>query len=135
MSAPKDPQALRQRILDDPNTAKIAEKIGVPLEQYVADVMHFVQNPGADPSVYVVEDEDLRSKGYEPPDADAIGRYLIEAAAVASAADSTEWTDPAGKKLVDMSGPQAATQAPETTDPALKDELSKALRAGRSKKG
>lgn len=131
---PKDPEAIRKLVLSDPNTAEIAKKIGVPLEEYVNNVIHFVLNPKADPSIYVVEDDDLRSKGFEPPDANAIGRFISEAAAVSSAADATEWTDPRGKKLVNMDGPKGTPEVPETTDANLKKDLEKAMRAKRGGK-
>jgi hypothetical protein len=134
-ATPKDPQAVRALVLSDPNTAKIAEKLGVPLEDYVREVVHFVLNPKADASLYVVEDDDLRTAGFEPPDADAIGRFITEAAAVSSAADATEWTDPRGKKPVDLDGPRGAPEVPDKTDPKLKKDLDRALRAKRGGKG
>lgn len=129
---PKDPETLRKLVLDDPNTAKIAEKLGVALEEYANQVVQFAMNPDAEPSLYMAEDADLKSIGWEPPDPAAMGRYLIEAVTVAEASDKTEFSDPK-KKLVEM--PDAAGAATGTSDPNLKAELEKQLKSDRGRKG
>jgi hypothetical protein len=77
------PEAIRSRLLEDPNTPKLAEQLGVPLEEYVKQVMHFVQNPHEEPQLLIVNDEDLRAMGYEPPSAETLSRVLDEAVALA----------------------------------------------------
>ncbi len=130
--APKDPEALRAQLMEDPETKAIAKHLGVELKDYVAQVLHFVQNPSADPQVYVAEDEDLRSIGWEPADGEAIGKHLVEAVAVAKAADATEYTDPR-KRLVTLD--QAPAQVIGKPDKKLQDELTKQLRTKRGGKG
>jgi hypothetical protein len=133
---PKDPEVIRKKVLSDPNTAKIAENLGVPLEEYVNQVIHFVLNPNAEPSLYVVEDEDLRAMGYPPPDADAMGQYIIEAATIAQTANPsrTEFTEARKPPPVQLETPTAAAK-PEQEDSALKAELEKARRAGHGRQG
>lgn len=128
----KDPATLRATLLADPTTKGIAKNLGVPLEDYVEQVLHFAANPQEEPSLYVVEDEDLRQLGYEPPDEEAMGQYLVEAVAVTDAADKTEYTAPK-KKLVTLdSAPKA--QPTGKTDTRLKSDLEKQLRGKRGGK-
>lgn len=130
--APKDPEALRKQLMDDPDTRGIAKNLGVELKAYVDQVVHYVMNPKEEPSFYIVEDEDLRAMGLEPPDEDAIGRHIIDALAVSNAAGATEFTDPK-KKLVSMDNlPQV--QATGKADAKLQEELKKQLRGKRGGK-
>ena len=124
-AASQDPEVLRKRILSDPNTAQIAKNLGVPLETYVNQVLHFVLNPNEEPNVYIVEDEALRKMGYQPPDAEAMGRYIVEAATVAQAASpQTGFEDEKKKQLVAMPDARAGA-TPQAEDPQLKAELDK----------
>ena len=127
-----DAATIKAKLLADPNTKAIAEKIGVDLNEYVDQVVFFVQNPKADPQLYVVEDEDLRKLGMEPPDEEEMGRYVMEVAQLATA---TEKTDYQGKKkeLVSINDlPPVAETRP--TDEKLKEELEKQLRGRRGGK-
>ncbi|MFY0577335.1 hypothetical protein ACN28S_26140 [Cystobacter fuscus] len=108
------PEALRSRLLKDPNTPKLAEQLGVPLEEYVKQVMHFVQNPHEEPQLLVVGDEDLRAMGHEPPSAEALSRILDEAVALAGLTQTTDFT-PAKKPLVSLTSPP---EPPVPTAPA-----------------
>jgi hypothetical protein len=128
----KSPEALRKQLMEDPNTKGIAKNLGVSLEDYVNQVLHFVAHPNEEPSLYVVEDADLRGMGLEPPDEAAIGKFVMEAASVASAADATEYTDPK-KKLVSIDN-LPPVQAIGKTDKKLDEELKKQLRGKRGGK-
>lgn len=129
-AASQDPEVLRKKLLSDPNTVQIAKNLGVPLEDYVKQVLHFVLHPNEEPNLYVVEDEALRAAGYEPPDADAMGQYIIDAATVAQAAEpQSGFVDEKKKKLVDLPDARAGA-APQREDPQLKAELDK-RRTGR----
>lgn len=133
-AASQDPEVLRKKLLSDPNTAQIAKNLGVPLEAYVNQVLHFVLHPNEEPNLYVVEDEALRKMGYEPPDADAMGQYIVEAATVAQAAGPrTEFVEEKKKPLVAMPDARAG-EAPRKDDPQLKAELDK-RRTGRDQQG
>ena len=133
--APPSAEAIRTKALADPNTAKIADQLGVPLEDYVQQVVHFVLNPDAEPQLYVASDADLRKAGFEPPDGNAVGRYLVEAATVADAAGATAYAGGPKKKLVTMSDASALpTVGKEHTDAKLKAELDRQLRGKRGGK-
>jgi hypothetical protein len=126
------PEAIRSRLLQDPNTPKLAEQLGVPLEEYVQQVMYFVQNPHEEPQLLVVEDEDLRAMGHEPPSAEALDRILDEAVALADLTERTDFT-PAKKPLVSLTG-LPENPAPTASAPARSEtssELEAQLRRGR----
>jgi hypothetical protein len=132
--ASPESEALRKKILADPNTAKIAENLGVPLEDYVNQVLHFALHPDEEPNVYVVEDAALRQMGYEPPDAEAMGQYIVEAATLAEASSpQSGFVDEAKKKPVQLQASQGSA-APEKEDPQLKADLDKRI-AGRGQQG
>lgn len=131
----KTPEAVRQAVLADPNTKELAKKVGATVEAYVEQVVHFVMNPGAEPSLYVVEDEDLVKAGMPPPDADAMGQYLVEAVKVQQAAGATGFEGSKGKKKVTLaSGADLPQVDGRAADPKLKAELDKAMRAKRGAK-
>jgi hypothetical protein len=58
---------LRAKILSDPNVAKMAETLQVPLEEFVNQVGYYLNNPGVEPAFLVVSDENLKKMGVEPP--------------------------------------------------------------------
>jgi hypothetical protein len=97
--AARDPEALRKRVLENPYSEQIAQHLGVPLQEYVDQVVHYVLHPKEDPGLYIVEDEDLRAMGCEPPDPEAMGRFVEEAAALAEAAEGRTECVEAEKKL------------------------------------
>ncbi len=125
------PEEIRKKVLADPNTAQIAEKLGVSLDEYVNQVVFFVLNPNAEPSLYVVEDEDLRSMGEKPSTEDEVGQYLMEAIAIAKAANTstTEYSE-AKKKLVEMPDTPAPSADTKEKDPTLADDVNKSRRVG-----
>lgn len=135
MTAPrvpvKDPEALRAKLLADPNTRGIAEKLGVELAEYVNQVVYFASNPTVEPQLYMVEDEDLRSLGMEPPDADAIGKYVMDSATIAQAAEVTDYSEKK-EELVSMTNLEPV--ATGDADAKLKEELEKQLRGKRGGK-
>lgn len=75
----QSPEALRKRVLEDPHSEQIAQHLGVSLSEYVDQVVHYVLHPKEQPSLYIVEDKDLRAMGLEPPDPEAMGRFVMEA--------------------------------------------------------
>jgi hypothetical protein len=75
----QSPEALRKRVLEDPHSEQIAQHLGVSLTEYVDRVVHYVLHPKEQPSLYIVEDKDLRAMGLEPPEPEAMGRFVMEA--------------------------------------------------------
>jgi hypothetical protein len=133
----RDPEAIRKKVLADPNTEQIAKNLGVPLEDYVNQVVHFVLHPNEDPNIYIVEDEDLRAMGLEPPNAEEMGRFVMNAATEATAIEEakgsrTEFVE-ARKDPVRLQDPRAASsgETMESKDPHLKTDLEKQVRTTR----
>ncbi len=139
MAPPKKSQtekklaALTKQVLADPNTARIAEKLGIPLEEYVQQVVYFATHPKAEPNLLVVRDADLRAMGRPPPDENEMGRYLIEAVKMGEATSKTEYSDPE-KRLVTMSDLPAGKPDTRKANPRLKAELDRQLRGKRGGK-
>jgi len=131
--AKRDPAAIRKALLDDPNTRGIAANLGVAVEDYVAQVVHFALHPDQEPSLYIVQDQDLLAAGQAPPDADAMGTYLLEAIGVHAAVEATEYTAPR-KELVSLAQTPAA-QAPEKVDERLKEAVDRERLSERGRKG
>jgi len=74
MTASPSSEALRAQLLKDPYTVKLAEELGVPLDEYVQQVLHFMQHPGEELQIL---DED-------------VARFLDEAAPGASASEQSQ---------------------------------------------
>jgi hypothetical protein len=85
--APQDASAVRKKVLADENTAEIARNLGVSTEEYVDQVVHFLLHAREEPWLYVIEDHDLRAMGLEPPGPEEMGRFVLEAARLAQAAE------------------------------------------------
>ncbi len=129
-------EATRAQLLQDPYTAKLAEELGIPISEYVQQVLHFMQHPSEEPQVLVVEDEDLHSQGYTSPREEDMARFLEEAAVVEGSSERTEFT-PARKRLVQLSGeamtPTGSAPRPERSE--LQVDLETRLREGRLRGG
>lgn len=130
--AQKSALEIRKKVLADPNTAKIAEKLGVPLEEYVEGVVHFAMNPEELPEYVVVTDETLQEKfGLGPtPKVAEILRTFDEQVKYATLLDQTDYTAPTAGPVA-IPGP-TAQPSPDAGDATLAEELRKELR---TKKG
>jgi len=127
-------EMVQKRVMSDPNTAKIAKELDIPLEQYVAQVCYYVLHPEADPDMVLVEDEDLIKMGHQPPKQSEMLAYIKEAVAVAEASGSTGFEDTKKKKVsLDGGAGKARKGTTGTHNALLQDELKKQMR--KSKKG
>lgn len=126
---PKNPEAMRKQLMEDPDTQGIAQSLGVELEAYVDQVIHYVMNPGEDPELYTVPDDDLRAMGLEPPSQEDIGRHIIEG--LSASPDRTDYRAPK-KKLINTDLPPSA-QSHGKTDRKLEEEVRKQIRVKRTK--
>ena len=124
-------ESLKARLLEDPSTAQLAEQLGVPLNEYIQQVLHFMQHPGEEPQLLVVEDEDLRSAGYSVPAEEAMARFLEQAAAEANRAERTDFSQEK-PRLVQLLGdvPPAPGAAPRTERAELETEVEARRRDG-----
>jgi hypothetical protein len=129
----KTPEAIVEKLLDDPNTPKIAEKLEMKLEDYVALVVHYVMNPNEQPMLNIVKDEDLAKNGLKPISAGEMNAYMRESVAVAEAAVGSGFSE-AKKAPVSMASLPQLQVDPAKQSPDLKADLEKALRRGRGGK-
>ena len=125
---PKNPIELRKKILADPNTALIAEKLGVDLEEYIEGVVFFAMNPEAKPELVVVTDEVAKERfGLTlPKESEIITKFNTELE-LATISDKTDF-QAAKVKPVEMDTPGAPSAERNAEDLKLKEELKKQLR-------
>lgn len=95
----RDPEKLAEKILADPNTKKIADSLGVTLEEYAQTVLRFMLNPGDKPEFVGMREEDLKKLGYAPPDPEAMRRYIDEAMKMRDLQTNSAFEDPKEKKV------------------------------------
>ena len=57
----------RAKILSDPNVAKMAAELEMPLEEFVNTVGYYLNNPGVEPAFLVVSDANLKKMGVHAP--------------------------------------------------------------------
>lgn len=122
---PKDPAAIRAKILADPNIATIAEKLHVEnMEEFIDKIVHYAMNPSAEPQLYVVEDEDLIKAGFTPPNGAEIEAYMNQAIATFGAHELTAF-DQAKQQKVAMPSVGSNETIP-AGDPKLIKEMREA---------
>ena len=56
-------EEVRAELLADPATQAIAQKLGMPLEQYVEKVLDFAQHPEKQPQFNVLPEGDVKAAG------------------------------------------------------------------------
>jgi hypothetical protein len=136
---PIDLEKMKRELMANAETIGIAEQLGIPLEDYVAQVMHFVVNPGAEPQVLVVEDADLKAAGFEVPDAAAMLKFAEDQVKVLEEAGELSGYKKGEKKKVDLGTRRPTKGDDEVTaagaKPELKADVEKELRKDRGRKG
>jgi 5-deoxy-D-glucuronate isomerase len=125
---PKNPLEIKKKILADPNTAKIAQTLGVDLAEYVEGVVHFVMNPDQKPELVVVTDEVAKERfGLTLPKEGEIIKQFETELELATVADKTDF-QAAKVKPMQMETPEAPSAERNAEDLKLKEELKKQLR-------
>jgi hypothetical protein len=128
----RTPEAIRTALLADPNVAELAKTIGVSIDDYIEQVIHFAMNPGADPQLGVLTAEGFAEAGLPPPPTDdQIGRYLIDALQVHNATNGSEFSE-ARQEVVDLGKNPKDSEPIEKTDEKLKEALQKELLSKRA---
>lgn len=130
--SPKKVAELKAKLLADPNTAGIAQNVGLSLDDYVAQVMRFIENPGLQPELYIVKDSDLKAQGFEVPDQKEILAYIKETKEVLEVTEVSKFTDKKVKKVELDSKVEQLDE--EYSSPGLKKALEKELRGKRGGK-
>lgn len=124
---PIDP-ALRAKILADPNVAKIAKELGVPLDDYVNQIGYFINNPGVQPALAMASDEDLKKHlGVDAPTFEQIEANLKASNDAFMAGQAPSGFVAHKKNTVELpsQGGKAVDVDTEKTDPKLLDAVKK----------
>jgi|GEM_PF-1630633 len=68
---------IEAELMQDAETKKVAEALGIPLEEYVALVMDYVKNPDKEPEVDVYDEESMAAfEGERPMTIDEMNEWL-----------------------------------------------------------
>jgi hypothetical protein len=115
----------RAKILLDPNIAKMAAELEMPLDQFVNTVGYYLNNPGVEPAFLVVSDENLKKMGVTAPTNEQLEANVRATVEAIKAGQAPSGFEQAKKKSVDLptSGGQPLTGA---SDPDLEDTVKKA---------
>lgn len=115
----------REKILKDPNVAKMAKELGMPLDQFVNTIGYYLNNPGTEPAFLVVSDENLKQMGVQPPSAEAIEANVRASVEAIKAGQGPSGFDQAKKQAVAL--PKEGGQSVKAeADPDLEDTVRKA---------
>jgi hypothetical protein len=136
---PVDLEKLKRELMQNTETIGIAKELGIPLEDYVAQVMHFIVNPDAEPQMLLVEDQDLKANGFEVPDPKEILKFAEGQVKVLEEAGEITGYNKTTKKKVDL-GTRRTTEGDEEVSRVepraeLKAAVDKELKKGRGRKG
>ncbi len=147
MAPPKKPptpeefEALKAKILADPNTKKIAESLKMPFDEYVAMVLKFAANPNLDPTVTIVPDEELRAAGIDPPQLKDVKAFFDERVEAMEISTKSKFADPksqrervTGQAPAVIPTEPAATAKPDEVRSDLKADLERERTSGKFKK-
>ena len=77
----KPVEKVREELLSDPDTKRIAKAVGMELEEYVELVLDYAQNPDKEPVLQVADDEELKAAGYTPPSVQEVAQFFLDGAA------------------------------------------------------
>lgn len=115
----------REKILADPNVAKMAAELEMPLDEFVNTIGYYLNNPGVEPSFLVVSDENLKKMGVDAPTNEALEANVRASVEAIKAGQAPSGFEDAKKKTVEITnaGGKALT-AP--SDPDLEDAVKKA---------
>ena len=115
---------LREKILADPNVAKMAAELEMSLDEFVNTVGYYMNNPGVEPGFLVVSDENLRKMGVEPPTYEAIEANVRATVEAIKAGQAPSGFEEPRKKTVDLAAQGGQAVQPKA-DPGLDDEVKK----------
>lgn len=112
--------------------AAIAKTLEMPLEDYIAQVIHFAMNPNAQPEVVILSEAELKGHGLPPPPSAAEARLLLDRGGFAGQGGTLANEFSAHKAEPDHWGrPMLARKVLKRQDEKLKEELMKQLRVKR----
>ncbi len=108
-------EVVRAELLKDPDTKRIAKAVGMELEAYVELVLQYAQDKDKEPVLNVVEDEELKAKGFPVVSQEEAANLLIAAAkgelgGPTQEFEKSEFQAAKGPKGPSLSGEMRATQ-------------------------
>ena len=115
----------REKILADPNVAKMAAELEMPLDEFVNTIGYYLNNPGVEPSFLVVSDENLKKMGVQAPSAEAIEANVRASVEAIKAGQSPSGFEDTKKKAVELPNQGGETVKAEA-DQDLEDTVRKA---------
>lgn len=139
MPTPEEVEAMKKRLIADPNTAELAKTLKMGFDEYVALVMKYASNPKIEPQLMIYDDAALKEAGFPPPDLKEVERFLQEYVDAAEISTKSKFADPnSQREKVSGAGalPSAppATAKPEEVREDLKADLERARNSGKFKK-
>jgi hypothetical protein len=114
-------EVVRAELLKDADTKRIAKAVGMELEAYVELVLQYAQDKDKEPVLNVVEDEELRANGFNPPTAEQAAQVLIAAAkgelGVNQEFQKSDFQAASAKKGPSLSGDSSSGSVPPASGP------------------
>lgn len=73
-------EVVRAELLKDPETKRIADAVGMKLEDYVELVLEYAQDKDKEPMLNIVSDEELKANGFPVHTVEEVGEFLVAGA-------------------------------------------------------
>lgn len=115
----------RAKILADPNVAKMAKELQMPVEEFVNTVGYYLNNPGTEPAFLVVSDKNLKAMGVHAPTNAELEANMKASVAAIQAGQAPSGFEDTKKKEVELSSAGGKALQP-AADPELEDTVKKA---------
>ena len=116
---------LKAKILSDPNVAKLAAELGMPLDEYVNTIGYYMNNPGVEPAFLVVSDETLKKMGVDAPTNEQLEANVRASVEAIKAGQSPSGFEAAKKNAVELPSTGGETLTSKS-DPDLEATVRKA---------
>ncbi|MBJ6760856.1 hypothetical protein JGU66_08780 [Myxococcaceae bacterium JPH2] len=72
-------EVVRAELLKDPETKRIADAVGMKLEDYVELVLDYAQDKDKEPELNVVSDEQAKAAGFPVHSVEEVGEFFVAA--------------------------------------------------------
>lgn len=134
---PEQLAALREKVIADPNTRKIADSLQVDFDAYVEQVMKYAANPNMEPQVEIAPDHELVAAGIEVPDPHKLKAFLQEYADAAEISTKSKFADPKSQRervTGAIPNEPAATAKPDEIRDDLKQDVDRVRTSQKYKK-
>lgn len=128
---------MKEKLLADPNTRKIAETVQMKYEDYVEQVMKYLANPNLEPTLNIIDDAGLKEHGIPVPDMKKAAEFIQEYVDAQEISTKSKFADPNSQRekvsgKIPLEPP--ATARPEDVRQDLKADLERERHSGKIKK-